>query len=115
MSNPRLERTLARVLNGERPPATEGFFTTDTVEIVNLYKRRDDPSATWPPSRWRSSAAIMILPYTPDTAFEDRAGAWARVTYRTCLKCSVVNERLDASARGPLGDWQRTAKFKVTA
>jgi hypothetical protein len=62
MSNPRLERTLARVLNGERPPATEGFFTTDTVEIVNLYKRRDDPSATWPPSRWRSSAAIMILP-----------------------------------------------------
>jgi hypothetical protein len=50
-----------------------------------------------------------------DAAFEDRDGAWVRATYRTCRKCGVVNERVDATPRGPLGDRQRTAKFKVTA
>jgi hypothetical protein len=86
---------------------------TEPVQITDLYKRRDDLR--------RDLAAVEVaiercnhdFAYTPDAAFEDRAGAWARVTYRTCKKCGVVDERLDATPRGPLGEWQRTAKFRV--
>jgi hypothetical protein len=86
---------------------------TEPVQITDLYKRRDDLR--------RDLAAVEVaiercnhdFAYTPDAAFEDRAGAWARVTYRTCKKCGVVDERLEATPRGPLGEWQRTAKFRV--
>lgn len=32
-----------------------------------------------------------------------------------CPKCGIVNERLDATPRGPIEEWTRTAKFRVTA
>lgn len=49
-------------------------------------------------------------------AVEDRDNKWVKVTYRTCKKCGIVNERVDDTPRGPLGDWRRTAKFtKETA
>jgi hypothetical protein len=85
------------------------------VIIVDLYKRREDLK--------RDLAAVEVaiercnhdFAYTPDAAFEDRAGAWARVTYRTCKRCGVVNERVDTTPPGALGEWQRTAKCKVPA
>jgi hypothetical protein len=88
---------------------------TETVQIIDLYKRREDLK--------RELAAVEVaierchhdFAYTPEAAFEDRVGAWARVTYRTCKKCGVANERIDATPRGALGEWQRMAKFKETA
>lgn len=85
---------------------------TDIIQITDLYKRRDDLK--------RGLAAVEVSiercqhdwAYTPTTAFEDRDGAWALVTYRTCARCGVVNERIDITPRGPLGVWQRTAMFK---
>jgi ferredoxin-like protein FixX len=88
---------------------------TDPVQIIDLYKRREDLK--------RDLAAVEVAierchhdwAYTPASAFEDRDDRWVRVTYRTCPKCGTVNERLDATPRGPLGEWQRTAKFKAMA
>lgn len=88
---------------------------TESVQIIDLYKRREDLK--------RELAAVEVaidrcnhdFAYTPDAAFEDRTGAWARVTYRSCKRCGIVNERTDATPRGPLGEWQRTAKFRVPA
>jgi hypothetical protein len=76
----------------------------EPVQITDLYKRREDLK--------RDLAAVEVaierchhdMLYTPATNFEDRGGAWTRVTYRTCVKCGVVNERLDATPCGPLGE-----------
>lgn len=85
---------------------------TEPVQITDLYARRA--------SLKRDLAAVEEAivrcshdwAYTPDTAFEDRGGAWAQVTYRTCTRCGIVNERVDTKPREALGEWHRTAKFK---
>jgi hypothetical protein len=90
-------------------------MTAAPAQIIDLYKRREDLKRDLAAVEGAIERCHHDWAYTPDAAFEDRGGAWARVTYRTCKKCGVVNERLDATPRGPLGEWQRTAKFKVTA
>jgi len=88
---------------------------TEPIQIIDRYKRREDLKRDLVAVEVAIERCNHDFAYTPDAAFEDRDGAWVRATYRTCRKCGVVNERVDATPRGPLGDRQRTAKFKVTA
>jgi hypothetical protein len=83
-----------------------------TVEITDLFARRDALKRELAGVEMAIERCNHDWAYTPAAAFEDRDAAWVRVTYRTCKKCGIVNERLDVAPRGHLGVWQRTAKFK---
>jgi hypothetical protein len=80
---------------------------TEPVVIVDLYGRRD--------ALKRELAGVEVTiarchhdwAYVPATSFEDRRGAWARVTYRTCKNCGIKNERVDTTPHGALGEWHR--------
>jgi hypothetical protein len=86
---------------------------TEPVQIIDLYKRREDLRRDLAAVEAAIERCNHDWAYTPEAAFEDRDAAWVRVTYRTCKKCGVVNERLDAKPRDSFGEWRRTARFKV--
>jgi len=86
-----------------------------TRQITDLYKRRDDLKRDLAAVETAIERCHCDWEWTPPTAFEDRAGAWASVSYRTCVRCGIVQERITEKPRGPLGEWQRTAKFRKPA
>ncbi len=85
---------------------------TAPAAITDLFARRDSLKRDLVAVEEAIVRCAHDWAYTPETAFEDRDGAWARVTYRTCTRCGIVNERVDTKPREALGDWERTAKFK---
>ncbi|WP_315782416.1 hypothetical protein [Bradyrhizobium sp. SZCCHNPS1003] len=87
----------------------------EQVEIRDLYKRREELRRELEAVNVAIERCNHDFAWTPDSAFEDRGGAWAQVSYRTCKRCGIIHERVTTAPRGPLGEWERTAKFKAEA
>ncbi|MBR0995652.1 hypothetical protein JQ580_33605 [Bradyrhizobium japonicum] len=89
---------------------------TEPIEITDLFKLRTELKRELARVEERIARWQHYWKYTPDAAFEDRLGdRWVQVTYRTCMLCGLVCERITESPRGGLGEWERTAKFKAEA
>lgn len=86
---------------------------TAPAAITDLYARRDALKRELAGVEHAIDRCSHDWAYTPPTTFEDRGGVWARVSYRTCTRCGIINERVDTKPREALGSWERTARFQA--
>ena len=82
------------------------------IEFVDLYQHRKDLKRQLAVVQHSIERCQHDWQYVPETKFEDRGGVWARVSFRTCCRCGMVNERVDSKPREALGQWDLTAKFR---
>jgi hypothetical protein len=89
--------------------------TTEPVVINDLYARRIALKRELAGVEAGIARCRNDWVYQPPSTYEDRDGAYAHVSYRTCKCCGVVNERVQFRPRESLGNWALTAKFRKEA